>query len=47
MLNRLSTTKRKHVTPDDGYQKIYRDLQKRMYGMLDSVGARREPTWKK
>jgi arylsulfatase A-like enzyme len=46
MHNRLSTSKRKEVTADEGYEKIYRQLQRQLAQLADEVGARTLPSWK-
>ena len=44
--NRLSTSRRKKVTVDPGYEKTYRDLRTRLQKLIADTGARSMPSWK-
>ena len=46
MHNRLSTSKRKRVTADPGYEKIYQDLRSQLRRLIKETGARPLPSWK-
>jgi len=45
--NRLSTSRRKVVRVDPGYEKVYRQLRKRLQSLIDQTGGRLVPSWKK
>jgi len=47
MHNRLSTSKHKRVTPDPGYEKIYKQLRKQLRDLIEETGARTLPLWKR
>jgi N-acetylglucosamine-6-sulfatase len=44
--NRISTSRHKQVTPDPGYEQVYRDLQARLGRLLKETGARELPSWR-
>jgi len=45
--NRISTSRRKVVTPDPEYAKVYEDLRKELRDLTAKLGCRDWPTWKK
>ncbi len=46
MHNRLSTSRRKKVSPDPGYEPIYMELQAELSRLLKENGARELPCWR-
>lgn len=45
--NRLSTSRRKVVTPDPEYRQVYQDLRKELRVLEERYGCRELPTWRR
>ncbi len=46
MQNRLSTSRRKEVSPDPGYAPVYADLKAELARLLKGNGVRARPSWR-